>query len=620
MMILEKNLNALEKNPKYKRVVKYLNENRTENTAFATIREAYNSEQIVTYQKENICYYLNSRYNPQYAAKKFMTRYSRITNKSGLVMFGLANGMFAKEYFESNKNDVFLIVYEPSVDIFNAVIRNIDISELLLNDKFYLFVYGVNEGEFGLKLENCNNYENYHKIKYTILPMYKKLFMQEFDCFEEAIKTQAVGFQITINTALKKGERYCYTSIQNMRYLPGCRNGFDYVGIFPQELPAIVVAAGPSLEKNVELLKNVKNKALIICVDSAIKTLYNRGIAPDFVITIDNQKPLRLFEADGIGDAFLFADGAANTDVFDAIHPKNLIFYSSSSPIWDRMFASENTCIQEVYSGGSVALDALAMSIVMGFKKVILIGQDLALTGGKQYADGEKIDTEKVNRDGMIVVKDIYGNDIITKADYRDFIRNIEDVAYANPDVEIIDATEGGAFKRYTTIMTLQEAIDMYCNREYPLKEIIESVPRRFTNDGAIRIRKELQNMKTHIDEIGLLMKKGAEECRLASQMLSMHRYEKQKLQQINHDLRILDDKYVTMEENTLFAYISSKDDYNFSTTVHDEEKDDIAEAIRLYNNSEKYYKGISESALKIISMIDECLEKLKSQYNLLDK
>lgn len=619
-MIYDRNLEALKLNPQYERVVKYLKEKKIENkNTTVSIQKSYNNQPIIVYQKQNNEYYLNSRYNPLFAAKIFMKMYSDITDKSGLIMFGLSNGMFAREYFDSIKKDVFLFVYEPSADIFYEVIQNIDISELIANNKFHLFVEGINEGEFGYKLETCNNYENYQKIKYTVLPLYKKLFPNEYNNFVEAIKQQAMGFQITINTALKMGERYCYTSIQNMRYLPGCRNGFDYVGVFPEDLPAIVVAAGPSLEKNVDLLKQVKGKALVIVVDSAIKTVYSRGIKPDFVITIDNQKPLRLFDADGIEDAFLLADGAANTDVFDAIHPHNLIFYSSASPVWDRLFASENTQIKEVYSGGSVALDALAMSIVMGFKKVILIGQDLALTGGKQYADGDSIDIEKAIGDGMIVVKDIYGNDIVTKADYRDFIRNIEDVAYTNPDVEIIDATEGGAFKRYTTIMTLQEAIDKYCNREYPLGDIIESIPRRFTNKGELKIQTTLQNMKKHILDIEEQMRYGAEECGQASEMLLSHKFDKKRLQEINKDLRELDDKYVNMEENTLFAYIASRDDYNFSTKVHDEEDNDIAEAIRLYENSEQYYNGIAEVSPKIVAMIDDCLEKLKKQYNLTD-
>lgn len=619
MMIYDRNLEALKLNSKYERFVKYLKQKNIDKKNTACIRKSYNNQPIVVYHKQDKEYYLNSRYNPAFAAKIFMAMYSDITDKSGLIMFGLSNGMFAREYFDSIKKDVFLFVYEPCVDIFYEVIQNIDISDLLLNNKFHLFVEGINEGEFGYKLETCNNYENYQKIKYTVLPLYKKLFPDEYNNFVEAIKQQAMGFQITINTALKMGERYCYTSIQNMRYLPGCRNGFDYVGVFPKDLPAIVVAAGPSLEKNVDLLKTVKGKALVIVVDSAIKTVYSRGIIPDIVITIDNQKPLRLFDADGIEDAFLFADGAANTDVFDAIHPRNLIFYSSASTIWDRLFASENTQIKEVYSGGSVALDALAMSIVMGFKKVILIGQDLALTGGKQYADGDNIDIEKAIGDGMIVVKDIYGNDIVTKADYRDFIRNIEDVAYTNPDVEIIDATEGGAFKKYTTIMTLQEAIDKYCDHEYPLRDIIESIPRRFTNKGELKIQETLQNMKIHILNIEKEMRYGAEECRQASEMLLSHDFEKKRLQEINKDLRELDDKYVNMEENTLFAYIASRDDYNFGTKLHDKEDDDIAEAVRLYENSEQYYNGIAEASPKIVSMIDDCLEKLKRQYNLSD-
>ena len=50
---------------------------------------------------------------------------------------------------------------------------------------------------------------------------------------------------------------------------------------------AIIVCPGPSLSKNVELLKKIKGKALIICVLHALKDLQKRGISPDFVVHVD---------------------------------------------------------------------------------------------------------------------------------------------------------------------------------------------------------------------------------------------------------------------------------------------------------------------------------------------
>lgn len=616
-MVYEKNLNAFRCMSKNERIVQYLEEHTEWRSKNVSVEKALNGEPAVVYRgMEEV--YLNSRYNPSVAAETFIDQFSDITEQAGLIMFGFSSGIFAKKFFEKIQKNVFLFVYEPSIDIFLTVIHEVDISELVLTGRFLIFVDGINEGNLAPAIEANSGYQNYCKLLYTELPQYVRLFGEAYEAYREIVKRQAIGFQLVINTALARGDRFSYTTVQNMRYLPGCRNGLDYVGKFPEDMPAIVVAAGPSLEKNVDLLRQAKGKALIIVVDSAIKTVYSRGIQPDFVITIDCLKPTRLFEADGIGDAYLLADGGANTDVFDAIHPKNLIFYSSSSPTWDQLFREEGTQIKEVYCGGSVAIDALTLAIVFGFKRVILIGQDLALTGDKQYADGEVLDKEP--RFGEVTVKDIYGKDIRTLQDYREFIRAIERLAYENPQVEIIDATEGGAFKKNTTIMTFQEAIDKYCQKEYPVQEIIESMPRLFMEEGPVRIQKMLAKMKGNVHIIAERTKKASEYCNQAYQMLVAKQYDKLKLQKINAYIAEVDELYVHMPEQDLISYSATFADFNFMRRVYEEDKDDMVEAIRLYKNSIQYYKGIAEASSQVEKIIGDCLDKLKKQYNLAEE
>lgn len=618
-MVLENNLCALEHLGRYGRILEYFkNTNKEkdyENKEIdVEITDAKNGEPVVCYQDTEL-HCLNSIYNPSHAAERFLQDFMIIPDNAGLIMYGLSSGVYAQCFLRGNKNSVFCLVYEPCIDIFRAVMESVNISELLTNPRFFLVVEGINDGDFSHFLEIQNRFDNRYQKKYVALPGYKTLFLNGYKNYLELIHQNEETYQILINTALQLGERICYTGIQNMRYLPGCRSGHDYVNYFPTDLPAIIVSAGPSLEKNVDLLKSVYGRALIIVVDSAIRTVFRRGIKPNFVITVDNNKELKNFDVDGLAGTFLLADMAANTEAFDKIKPENLVFYSSGYPIWNRLFKEEGTHIQEIYSGGSVALDAITFSIIMGFKKIILIGQDLALTDGKQYADGTKIDAQDIK--GNIVVKDIFGNDILTKADYYSFIKCIETLAYQHPDVEIIDATEGGAIKKYTTIMTLRDAIDTYCSKEYDLDTMIENVPRRFVNHGVEKVMDTLKKMKIHIQTIEQKMAIGAEKCADAAQMLFRKDYDKEKLSEINTYIRQLDDDYVNMEEGTLFSQAASNADYAFMTYIYDVEDNDIAESIRLYKKSEQYYRGIAETAPKIIAMIDECIEKTKLQYGL---
>ena len=62
-----------------------------------------------------------------------------------------------------------------------------------------------------------------------------------------------------------------------------------------KDIPAVIVSAGPSLDKNVHLLKKIQGKALIITVDASIRAVIQAGVRPDILCTIDPNSPERFF-------------------------------------------------------------------------------------------------------------------------------------------------------------------------------------------------------------------------------------------------------------------------------------------------------------------------------------
>lgn len=118
-----------------------------------------------------------------------------------------------------------------------------------------------------------------------------------------------------------------------------------------------------------------------------------------------------------------------------------------------------------------------------GFKKIILIGQDLAFTNNMIHVDGNADEEIDINDRDYEFVEGINGDMLPVRKDYFQYLRWIEELGYNNKDIEIIDATEGGAKKRYTTIMTLQEAILKYCVTGYDIPAILEGVPMLFAGE-----------------------------------------------------------------------------------------------------------------------------------------
>lgn len=453
--IYENNLKALkQKNEKLWEAFYTYAKQQKESRAFTAV--AKNGEVIIGYHGKDRDFNLNSTYNPSKEAEKLMAEYDTIPDNAFLCMYGLANGIFAKRFLECNPHGNAIYVYEPDLDIFMTAMQEIDLTELLNNNRFFIAVESLNTDDFGDFLLSYISEINELTNRYMALPIYQTRFPEGYDRYKQIIKDKYEYYRIQTNTLIKVGKQIGLASISNMRFLPNCRSGADYKDYFPEDVPAIIVAAGPSLQKNVDLLKKAKGKAITIVVDSAINTVMAHGVMPDFVITVDTNKELKNFTAEGLADVFFLADATANTAVLDMVKPKNLVFYSTDSGTWSRMFSDAGSSLGEIFAGGSVALDAMALAIDWGFKRIIMIGQDLAMTGNKQYADGENLNQNTSFNSPTLYVKDIYGNDVLTKKDYYTFIRSIEDLAYRNPDIDFIDATEGGALKRHTRIMTLQ--------------------------------------------------------------------------------------------------------------------------------------------------------------------
>ena len=63
-----------------------------------------------------------------------------------------------------------------------------------------------------------------------------------------------------------------------------------------QDVPVIIVAAGPSLNKNIDVLKKAEGKALIIVVDAALRAVYAHHVKANLGISLDARVPDRFFE------------------------------------------------------------------------------------------------------------------------------------------------------------------------------------------------------------------------------------------------------------------------------------------------------------------------------------
>lgn len=577
------------------------------------VEEARNGEIIIKIDNNGRWIYLNSKYNPTLEADKYMSDMYDMPEESILTIFGMSSGVFAREFLKNNKDADSCVIYEPSLDIFMRVIKNIDITDIIKDDRVKIVINGINEEHFTAYMEYMIKARNTLTNKHIVLPKYVDLFAEEFEDYNRVIRESNIKLFAIRNTVRLYGKRVAENCIHNLRYLENCSSSVDFIGKFPENIPAIVVAAGPSLEKNMHLLKKAKGKAIITVVDTAIPKVLEAGIIPDMVIAIDFIKPLKYFENPLLKDIPILCDADMNKDILDKVKPNKCIFFNADTMIWAKLFEEEGSEIRSVNTGGSVATALIANYIHWGIKKIILVGQDLAFTGEKGHIGEDKMLIDETNPI-YTQVNAIGGGKVYTRWDFLAYIRWIENQAAICKDVEFIDATEGGALKEYTKVMSLQEAIDTYCISDVNVEEVINQLPVLFCGNGKEKIKtqlvtatKNIRNIKRRLDEVAL-------DCHRAVRMIEQKDYNKKELKKIYNSMGKLDEIFLEMDERVILEKYISDAETEFEMDLYVTAGDDIDEMLRLYKKSEKYYRSIADAIPEILDIIQDCLDKMEKE------
>jgi hypothetical protein len=150
-------------------------------------------------------------------------------------------------------------------------------------------------------------------------------------------------------------------------------------------LPAIVLAAGPSLDLVLPRIKELSRRALVVCVDTALRSLLRCGIEPDFLVVVDPQYwNWRHLAGLSSPSSLLVSEMTTWPAVFRA-HRRGTFLGGSLFPLGRRIeaFTGEKG---RLGAGGSVATSAWDLCRLMGCSPVWMAGLDLSYPGGQTHA------------------------------------------------------------------------------------------------------------------------------------------------------------------------------------------------------------------------------------------
>lgn len=425
--------------------------------------------------------YLHSRVDPPAEAERF-AQSVKIGEDFCYVVAGFGLGYHIKSLYKRLKGDAFLIVTEPSLPLLKRAMETVDLVDLFDKDRIIILTR-PDKGEVQNRLEPLNT-----------------LIMMGAQFVSHGPSEQIHGeFHSTMRRLIADHLTYCrmslVTLVANSRVT--CRNIANnlplYLATPPIDMlrdrfkgvPGIVVSAGPSLRRNMDVLAEIQNKTVLVAVQATYKTLLDRGIEPHFVTALDyHEMSKRFFEniAD-FGRTHLVIEPKVTWHVPDTFRGPISVIDSSFA----RLLVGDALAARAgLKAGATVAHLAFYLAVYLGCDPIILVGQDLAYTNHVYYSPGvamhslwrpqlnrfctmEMMEWERIVRSRPILmkVKDIHGRNLYTDEQLFTYLQQFEG-DFAHFPGRVIDATEGGVRKSGTKLMSLSEVARQFCLKDIP--------------------------------------------------------------------------------------------------------------------------------------------------------
>lgn len=450
-------------------------------------------------------WYFTSRYNQDEVAAIWAEQFSDKPDHI-FVMVGLGNATYLKALKKHIHESSVVLVYEPEREIFEQCVRKVDLTELLVKNTG-LAVEDINKGQMYEYFIALIDYANRNKVHFVIHPNYDKVYFQQAKWLKEILDNEILLMEYTKNTSKRFSQEFFDNMLNNLwSYMSNSsinKLRAAFVEKKCNDVPAVIVAAGSSLNKNMELLKDYKGKVFIIACDSALNPLLKNGIVPDIALTLDPHKPLSLFSMPQVKTLpFVLCIQAVTWMSKEHQGPK---FYFAENALTTNIMKKYSREMETLETAGSVANNAFSLARYLGYKKIILIGQDLAFADDGNYYAGGVHDNQKVgaikDTTRYYYVDGYYGGTVRTTENLDLYRTWFEKQILRYKDMEVIDATQGGAMIHGATNMDLCDAL-ADCTKEYDFASIIEGVDNVFSEEELAGVREDFMKFEQVLTQI----------------------------------------------------------------------------------------------------------------------
>lgn len=483
-----------------------------------------------------------------------------------IVICGFGVGHHVRAIAEKHRGSGVIVVYEPDLALLRAVLERENFVETIGGADVRFVTDAQNEPEVAAQLAGVEGLVSMG-VKIVNHPASTARLGSRRDDFGVTLARVVSAIRTHVVTTLMQSGVTIRNELMNLDHYAAAP-GVSHLRNAAQGRHAVVVSAGPSFRKNVELLKQpgIRDRVVIIAVQTVLKPMLEMGIKPHFVTALDfHEISTRFYDgltAADVEGVTLVAEPKANPAITSAFPGQVLCVQSNllDKLLGDEMLDSLGGTRGQLERGATVAHLAYYLARYLGCDPVALIGQDLAFTDGQYYAANAAIHNVWANELGEFntlemmewqrIVRmrqhlhsreDTLGRHVYTDEQMvtylmqfeRDFLRDKE------RGLLTIDATEGGIFKQGTVVRPLSLVLEDAALRD-PIE--LPAAPEPETSSSPL-IRR-VRDVRAGVWKVGDISRKSA---KLLEEMAD-HQEDTQHVNRLIHEIHDLRDEVRKLE------------------------------------------------------------------------
>ncbi|ALV25294.1 motility accessory factor [Campylobacter iguaniorum] len=561
---------------------------------------------------------------------EFEKEYSR---HKAIFIYGIGNGIFLKSLL-ANPSHAKIIVFEPELEILYAALSLIDFSQEIFKDR--LIILKADMVKFIELYIICRIPDIFNSLRLYNLHIINDYYAQ--DKYKDNILTINQEMARAISQAIKERGNDSKDNLIGMEYttkhLPNVFSGVPLKRIIDKRKKkcksAVIVSTGPSLAKQLPMLKKLASYTTIIAVDASYPVLKKYGIKPDYVTSIERVPATSKFFSEPVSDfddGIIFIVASLTHDDTVANLKGREVCYALRPLAYEMSF--KDYTFGYIGGGQSAAHMAFNVAQVLECDDIILIGQDLAFgEDGSSHSKGhifKSTEIDPTKREKIMTTK--YGGvgEIATTTTWNVFRtyfeHSIANLKRANGEYPVYNCTEGGARIEGTIEVPFKQKADEIIKAG--IKKKFATVPKLTPKQQELRLIKTKRYLKSVLKygeklqrQCEKMFLKIAKEIEKDKKLIAKDQKDKidyMKLQQISFDIDALKEK--TYKEpmflSVYYAVCSSM-------LLHQELELAVISARRVDNEDEKndkLFEWVSCQSYWFFSLagsIDAALGRLK--------